>query len=492
VNGIASSGMVVAGWVLLCVYSAAVLLFVVRGALRTRSMADYAVGSIAFSPLLVGMSLAASMMSAATFIINPGLIAVGGLSGVLSYAVVLPLAAVTSLVVITKGFRRQGTVVKATTLAQWIGSRYGSRGYALFFAVLALLLVTFIVLICVGLTKVLSKTLNADELYVLAGVVVFVFGYMMFGGANSMVYTNAIQAGLMLVVAVVLLGSGHQHFADGVSGFLERLRAIDPNLVRPTNPTSYLFRDTFEIILCQIVIGVAIVCQPHIVTRSLFLKSDRDVNRYLVVSVVLSLVFFWVVFVGLYARIDFPDLKVGGVALKVDGIVSAYVVKRFPVYVGIVVVMGLIAAGISTLEGLIQSVSATITTDLIGFFRKQPAGVALNRAVIGGLGLVAGLLSWRQLVAPEMSVAIFAQNGVYAYFAAAFVPVLFGTFLRKVPPRAPMAASVTAVAVHFAVYYGELTSYMAAPVKNPAIPGALAILAALGTGSVLQLFVISK
>jgi len=194
-NGLASDQMVTASWVLLGVYAATVLFFVVRGALRTRSMDDYGVGSIKFSPVAVGLSLAASMMSAATFIINPGLIALYGISGVISMVVVLPIATLVSFVVITKGFRKFGKSVKATTLSQWIGARFESPGYSLFFAFLSLLLITFIVLICVGLTKVVSKALNAGELWVLVGIVVFIFGYMMFGGANSLVYTNTIQGG---------------------------------------------------------------------------------------------------------------------------------------------------------------------------------------------------------------------------------------------------------------------------------------------------------
>jgi sodium/pantothenate symporter len=92
-------------------------------------------------------------------------------------------------------------------MAQWMGTRYKSKAYSLFFAFLTLLLITFIVLICVGLTKVLSKTLNVSELSVLIGLVVFIFGYMMFGGANSMVYTNTVQAVIMIIVAFILLGS---------------------------------------------------------------------------------------------------------------------------------------------------------------------------------------------------------------------------------------------------------------------------------------------
>jgi len=497
VAGSSASGLVTAGWALVAVYAAVLLAFVVRGARRNRSLADYALGSVSFPPVAVGLALAASMTSAATFIINPGFIALYGISGVISYAVALPLAAMTSLVVLTKGFRRHGTSVKALSLAQWMGTRYRSRGFALFFAVLSLLLITFIVLIVVGLVKVLSRTLDVGETAALVGIVVFVFGYMMFGGANSMVYTNTVQAALMLVVAFVLLGSGHEHFAGGVHGFLAKLRAIDPALVGTTNPGSFLFRSWFEIVVAQVVVGVAIVCQPHIITKSLLLKSDRDVNRYLAVGVVTELIFFAVVFAGLYARLAFPDLTVDGAALKMDGIIPAYVVHEFPVWLGLVVVLGLISAGLSTLEGLVQALATTLTSDLFvplagrllppaGTPARERAMLAAGRIAIMLLAVVTVVLSRDQLQHPKLSVAIFAQNGVYAYFSAAFVPILFGMFLPRTPRVAAMAAAAVAVVVHFTMYYGKLpVPGTAATGENPGVAACVAILAAVAAGAAL-------
>jgi sodium/pantothenate symporter len=487
-NSLASSELVIAGWILVIAYAAVILFFVVRGALSIRSISDYALGNVAFSPVAVGLALAASMTSAATFIINPGFVALYGVSGAISMGIVLPAAALVSLVILTKGFRKMGTAVKAQTMAQWMGAVYKSRGYTMFFAFLSLLLITFIVLICVGLTKVLASVLNLNELQVCVGVVVFVFGYMMFGGANSMVYTNMIQAGLMIIVAFILLGSGYEHFSSGIHGFLDKLSAIDPLLASPVNPESFLFRDNFEIIFCQIIIGVAIVCQPHIITKSLLLKSEKDVNIYLLVGVATEALFFLVVIAGLYARISFPDLVVNGKVIPVDGIMSAYVVKEFPVYIGLLVVLGLISAGLSTLEGLIQSLSITITSDIITPIVGNKAvanSVVINRLVIVALAIVTILITFDQLVNPNLSVGIFAQNGVYAYFSAAFVPVLFGMFLKRVPLIAPVTASLTSLAVHFSIYYGGLTSYMDAPVRNPGIAAALAILASVIVGFIL-------
>ncbi len=477
---------------LLACYAAVILFFVVRGARKTHSMKDYAVGNMGFSPVVVGLSLAASITSAATFVINPGFIALFGWSAFLALAVVLPVGLILSLIVLTKSFRRYGSSVKAMTMPQWIGQRYGSPAFAFFFAVLSLLLLTFIVLICVGMTKVLAQALGMSETVVLTSLVVFVFGYMMFGGANAMVYTNTVQAGIMLVVAVMMLGSGYEHFSAGIMGFWDKIAAIAPELTLNYNTKSPVSRDFFEVVICNFVVGVAIVCQPHIITKSLMLRDDRDVNRYLLVGIAAEILFFLVVFTGFYARLMFPDLKIPeGDALKMDGIIPAYVVHEFPVWAGLLVILGLLSAGLSTLEGLIQSVSTTISQDLIapliankGDEKQQ---FIRHRAVIAGLGLAAILMSKQQLEQPNLSVGIFAQNGVYAFFSAAFVPVLFGIFIKDSPRIAVVGASITAVLVHFGTYYGGVSMYLQGPVRNPAVAATFAILSSVMVGLALYI-----
>ncbi|MBW6491706.1 MAG: hypothetical protein K0B15_11000 [Lentimicrobium sp.] len=509
----ATTSQVTGAWILIILYMGVILFFVIRGALKIKSISDYALGNIMFSPATVALSLAASMTSAATFVINPGFIANFGISGIISYGIVLPLASMISLAILTKSFRKYGQSVKALTLAQWIGDRYKSRNYALFMGFLSLLLLTFIVLIAVAITQVLSKALNADPVIVLVAIVVFIFGYMMFGGANSMVYTNTIQAGIMLVVAVILLTSGYEHFSQGIGNMMQKLAAIDPMLIKPTNPESPLFRDFYEIIFAQVVVGIAIVVQPHIITKSLLLKRESDVNRFLVIAVAAELLFFFVVVTGLYARLTFPDLSIDGVSLKNDAIIPTYVMQTFSngffaVVVGLLVVLGLLSAGISTLEGLIQSLSTTITSDIIRPLAgkrqfSDKAMIALNRSVIGLMAVVTIWLSYSQITAPKLSVGIFAQNGVYAYFASAFVPVIFGIYYKKMKASVAFIGTVIAFGVHFAVYYfmpflvneqgmyfGDFTRYLEGPVRNPAIACSTAVI--ISTVSVLIMILLDK
>lgn len=494
----ASNEQVLGTWILIALYGSAILYFVIKGAMGIKSMKDYAVGSISFSPVFVGLSLAAAMTSAATFVINPGLIARYGISGVLSFGVFFPLASLVSLVVLTKSFRKYGESVSAVSLASWIGKKYNSNGYSLFIAFLSVLLITFIVLILVALTKVFASALNTNEVYTLAVIVIFVFGYMMFGGANSMVYTNAIQAGIMVVVAIILITSGYEHFKDGIGAFLEKLKSIDPVLVKATNEGSPLFRDFWEIALVQIIIGIAVVCQPHIITKSLLLKKESDVNRFLVTAVIVEALFFSVVFAGLYSRIEFPTLELDGIPMNTDNIIPSYVIRIFStgwiaLLVGLFVILGLISAGMSTLEGLIQSLSISITNDIIKplFGKKiynESKYMTINRISIVALAVVAFLMSRDQLLHPKLSVAILAQNGVYAYFSIIFIPIVLGIFTKNTRLYAPLFASITAFVTHFTVYYGfplvvnsgtasfgYFDKYFSGTVQNPAIAAASAI-----------------
>ncbi|MBL0326906.1 MAG: sodium:solute symporter [Cytophagaceae bacterium] len=505
----ASSSQVIGAAILFFLYGIVIIYFVIKGSRKTKSISDYAVGSMAFSPVFVGLSLAAAMTSAATFVINPGLVATYGFSGYLSFGVFFPLASLVSLVVLSKSFRKFGQSVQAVSLASWIGNRYNSKAYSLFVAFLSLLLITFIILILVALTKVISQALNADQVWVLGILTAFVFGYMMFGGANSMVYTNTIQAIIMIAVAVILIGSGYRFFQNGITGIFDGLRNIDVNLVKNTNTQSPLFRDFFEIIFAQMVVGAAVVCQPHIITKSLLLKEETDVNKYLTTAVIVQFLFFSVVIAGLFARLEFPDMQYSGKPLNIDSIISAYVIQVFSggtaaLLVGLLVILGLISAGFSTIEGLIQSLSTTITTDIIKPLsgnKIEEKQITINRVVIVILGIVSFVFARQQLLHPNLSVAIFAQNGVYAYFSILFVPIVYGIFLKNIKISVPLSGSITAFLVYYFIYYllpgliqsgsldlGYSNIYFSGKTQNPAIAAALAIVISLVVSFSLFLF----
>ena len=463
-------------WGFFAVYLAAVSYAAFVGIQKMSGFASFSVGSRDVNPVFVGLSLAANLTSAATFVINPGLIYLYGVSGVIGYAVALPLGVFTGLVIFSKAFRRVGDRVTALTLPQWIGDRFSDRRLTVFFAIASLLQIAFLVLITVGLTRVLASVLEVPMLVAMAMTIGIPLVYISFGGASAHTLTNAAQAVLMIVVGVMLLGSGAEYFADGIGGFLDRLAAIDPVLAQPTNPESLLFRDWFEVALCNFLIGIAIINQPHVMSKALYLEDESDVNAYLTTGILVLVLFFAVILVGLYARLLMPEA-----GLEPDAVVPTYIVEVFSAVPRSVILIGLVAAGFSTMEGLLVALSTIFSNDIYRPIAKRAGdltdeeidarAVRYSRYFLAALVPVVAGISYGQIVNPNLSVAILGQNGVYALFSATFVPILFGIFSERITKGAVLASATTALGVHFGMYYGEITMYA----NNPAVPATAAL-----------------
>jgi SSS family solute:Na+ symporter/sodium/pantothenate symporter len=463
-------------WLLLIAYACVIVFLAWRNRRRSSDIESFSVGSRRVPPFFVGLSLAANMTSVATFVINPGLIHAYGWAGVVGYGLAAPLGIFIGLVVTSKRFRRVGDRFTVLTVPQWLGERYGDRRLTVFFALASMLQITFLVLIVTALALVLMSVLQIGMWPALLMVVIFTFGYILFGGASLHVWSNSVQALTMLAVALILVASGAAVFADGLSGFFARLDAVALHYGSMTNPDSLLFRDLFEVVVANFVIGLAIIMQPHIISKSLYLRSERDVNTYLVTAMLAGTIFTSVMLVGLYARLSL------GAEVPPDRVVATYITATFAPGLRAFIMLGVLAAWFSTLEGVILALATIFGNDFFGTIarargltpeRLRPLLLKVGRVFLIALAPITLLLSWRQIVAPSLSVAIFAQNGVYGLFAATFAPVLFGIFSDRAAPRVALASAATALVVHFGIYYGGIGAYH----NNPAVPATFALAA---------------
>lgn len=463
-------------WLLLIAYAGVIVFLAWRNRRRSSDIESFSVGSRRVPPFFVGLSLAANMTSVATFVINPGLIHAYGWAGIVGYGLAAPLGIFIGLVVTSKRFRRVGDRFTVLTVPQWLGERYGDRRLTVFFALASMLQITFLVLIVTALALVLMSVLQIGMWPALLMVVIFTFGYILFGGASLHVWSNSVQALTMLAVALILVASGAAVFADGLPGFFARLDAVAPHYGSMTNPDSLLFRDLFEVVVANFVIGLAIIMQPHIISKSLYLRSERDVNTYLITAMLAGTIFTSVMLVGLYARLSL------GAEVPPDRVVATYITAAFAPGLRAFIMLGVLAAGFSTLEGVILALATIFGNDFFGTIararglapeRLRPLLLKVGRVFLIALAPITLLLSWRQIVSPSLSVAIFAQNGVYGLFAATFAPVLFGIFSDRAAPRVAFASAATALVVHFGIYYGGIGAYH----NNPAVPATFALAA---------------
>ncbi len=498
---------VVLASIVLAVYAIFVVYLAIRGWKKSKSIDSYAVGAGDIPPIIVGLSLSASLTSVATFVTNPGLVYAYGISAILGFGVAAALGITLGLVFFSKAFRAYGAKVHALTIPQWIGTRYKSKPLSVGFAFLSLALLSFVVLIIVALSKVLGQLMNTNN-YMLISVilVLFVFSYVMIGGVNTHAYTNAIQAIVMLVVALILIGSGIHTIFDE-PGIISSLGAIDKNLTTVINPKSLFFRNIFEVFVCNFFVGLAIVVQPHILSKTLYLKKEKDVNMFLLTTVIAGGVFASVMLVGLFARKLYnTEVMTAIISSKsLDDVVTTYIKHHFSGGMNVVVSVGLLFAGLSTLEGLLIGISSIISVDLyLGMFgdtklkdltleQKGFKALKVGRWSFLFIGIIALLLARWQLYSPTQgSVVIFAMFCMYILISSSLVPIVAGMFISNAKRKAVTASSISAVVTYLLLFIGNKTfgtSPLFALGNNPAFLGGLAIFVSIATFAIAQYIV---
>ena len=122
----------------------------------------------------------------------------------------------------------------------------------------------------------------------------------------------------------------------------------------------------------------------------------------------------------------------------------------------------------STLDGILVSLSAVVVNDLVSPLLGEKANALVwSRWVLIAVGIIGLLLAWN----PPPLIGLFAQKGVYGLAAASTVPILFGVLSQqKLPIWLVSLAAILGLFIH-------LVLNLLVGVVNPAVSAAYAIIA---------------
>ncbi len=436
------------------------------GMRRTKDISGFSIGNKDMSPYLIGITLAASIASTSTFVINPGFIYVHGFSAYVHYGIAGSLGILTAFMVLSKEFLRLGEANKALTIPDWIYHRYQNRGLSLFFAFINLLSITFVVLILVGCSMLMTGLFPIDQKTALVVILLFVFSYVLMGGTYAHAYTNTLQGIMMILVTVVLFANGLKYF-DG--GFFASLQGIGESYAATFNNDSNLYYNFFSVFGSGFIITFALMLQPHILTKVLYLRGEADIGKFIATTVIVGSLFTLILMVGFFARIAGLDVPVQDTVVR-EYLLFEYSGTPFGELTMTFIFITLLAAGMSTLDGILVSLSAMVVNDIVTpLSGSTQKGLAWSRGVLIAVGVIGLLLAWN----PPPMIGLFAQKGVYGLAAASLVPLLFGVLIRRPLPVFLVAgASLLGLVIHF---YLNLFG----GVINPAVSASYAILASL-------------
>ncbi|MCA9544841.1 MAG: hypothetical protein KC613_10640, partial [Myxococcales bacterium] len=336
-------------WIAFGAYLAVTAWLAWLGHKKTDGLESFALGKRDMGPLLVGITMAAAMSSTATFIINPGFVYTHGLAAFMHFGVAIGLGIAVALFSLSLGFRRVGVQDGSLSLPHWIGARFGSTGLRVLFGAFSLLSITFVVLIVGGVQIMLEDTLGMSPQGALILTIGFVFSYILVGGTYAHTYTNSLQGVLMVGVALAIAVKTAAVLGDGT--LWAKLTAETPQLTAWVNPQPVpvgkgipaLFGDVFSVYVAGGLVGFAVVCQPHLLMKSLYLKEDRDVPRYVIITMAVTAIFFSLLLAGLAAH---GTIDPGTV--RQDRIMATWLQAQFDDVPYVLISVALVAAGMST------------------------------------------------------------------------------------------------------------------------------------------------
>jgi SSS family solute:Na+ symporter len=393
---------------------------------RSYFLADKSVGWVA-----VGASLFASNISSEHFI---GLAGSGASSGLaVGHFEWLAVFMCMTLAWVFVPFYLRTNVY---TMPEFLERRYGPacRWYLTTVSILAYIFTKISVSLYAG-ALVLKATVGWD-FYTSAAVMVIATGiYTIFGGLAAVIYTEFMQAIVLLAGAIVLtlIGLGE---AGGMSGLRQALPPDFFHMMRPLSDPAFPWTGIF---FGAPILGIWYWCTDQmIVQRVLGAKSEEHARGGALLCGLLKILpVFVLVLPGLIARTLYPDIKG-------DDAYPTLVVRLLPSGMVGVMVAALLAALMSSLSATFNSASTLITFDV--YKKLNPAAsearlVAVGRmftVVMVGLGIL--WVPFIQYLSAE--VYIYLQS-VQAYIS----PPIAAVFLLGVTwPRANRHGAIAALA----------------------------------------------
>ena len=326
---------------------------------------DYLLAGRNVSPILVGLSAAASTASGFAF---TGIIGFGyatGLSGIWFIFGII-FGSLIAFALISRRLRTFTHRTNSISYSEFLTSHLGqSRPYFMaVFGVISLVALLFYASAqLIAGSKAMGALLDWDYTHgvLIGGIIVLL--YCLAGGIRASIWTDAAQI-IVMFIAMLILAIVSLYAVGGFGGLMDGLYNIDPKLSHII-PTSLPFGPLL-FILGWLSLGFSFIGFPHTMSRFMALKNPKDTKKAILWFEGAYASFYVVAYiVALCTRILIPETDSFDNELALPHLAQDLLP---PVLVG-VIFAGIFAATISTADYVILSSAASLSRDL-GIFNR--------------------------------------------------------------------------------------------------------------------------
>lgn len=426
-------------WMVLIVYVAAGLGIAILARRKMGGgMNEFFLANRQLSGFVAALTYAATTYSAFMMVGLAGLtykFGVGALGFELTY-----LGGLVLVVFFGPRFWLAGKKYDYLTHAQLLADRYQNRAVGIIAALLCLIfLIPYAAIQLMGIGYMLSVISEGAISITIAMIVATVLSVIWanIAGLRSVAWTDALQAAIMFVSATVILLLVVYRGFGGFEPFFGRLNAEVPKLL--AGPGLLKFNVFFGLALPWLFFSLS---NPQ-VTQRLFVPRSvtafkQMIGGFLVFGFVYTLV---AVFWGFGARLLIPDLSSADLATP-----NLLALPIIPKLAALIVMVGILAAAISTIDSILLSLSSMVSRDLlkIGFRSDISENTELRIGKWVVVALAAVFLVFANWAAGKSGLAfmIAPLSSAAAAGLLMAVPALIGAFFWR---RATAAGALSSM-----------------------------------------------
>nr|WP_218055672.1 sodium/pantothenate symporter [Gilliamella apicola] len=391
---------------------------------KVNQFTDYFIGNRTMGGFLLAMTLAATYISASSFIGGPGAAYKYGLGWVLLSMIQVPTVLL-SLGILGKKFAILARKYNAITLSDMLYAHYKNK-MIVWFASIALV-VAFIGAMTVqfvGGARLLQSSVGIPYR---VGLLIFGIGtviYTAFGGFRASILNDAFQ-GLVMIIGSILLLTAIIYAGGGITTIIDRLKEIDPALLTPQGPNDFMdfpFMASFWVLVCFGVVGL-----PHTAVRCMAYKNSKAVHQGIIIgTIVVTIIMLTMHLSGALGRAIIDDLTVP------DLIIPTLIIHVLPPLAAGIFLAAPLAAIMSTINAQLLQVSSVIIKDLYLSIKPNTkySDKMLTRISISITFIFGGLLILAAKNPPDMIIwlNLLAFGGLEAVF---LWPLILGLYWKN-------------------------------------------------------------
>ena len=384
---------------------------------RTHGGDDFHLAGRSLGAWSAGISSTASSESGWVTLGAVGMTYHYGISG-LWFAPGCLLGYLVNVYVVAPRLRQLSADQGSVTLTDVITRRWGDPKHVLRITATTIILLCMMIYVASQMTaagKAFSTTLDlgASGYFwgVIIGAIVITIVTLM-GGFRAVAWTDLFQ-GLLVAAGVVILPLYAVARLGGFGSLFEGLAAIDPSLLSAgggrMGPAFWGF------IVGELGIGLGYPGMPHVVTRYMAARNDREVRRLRIIAMLWGVaVFYGAGLAGLVGRVMLPDLADGETAL------IALALNLVPPVIAGLLLAAVISAVLSTVSSQLLVAASAVSYDIVegamGKKQDDRRSLVLGRWTVAVVGLLGVLIALRGETVIFWFV-LFAWSGLGASFA---------------------------------------------------------------------------